>query len=366
MKKTLLAAALALGFAGVAQAETSVTLYGIIDTGIGYTRFKADDIKSTKTGLYDSVQSGNRWGLKGTEDLGNGLKAIFQLESGFTLTDGRSAQGGRLFGREASLGLQGDSWGTVKFGRQTNVASQFLSSVASPFGDAFSEAHIGNTFTSLSTVRADNVVSYVSPSFSGFRFGLGYSFNINGQQNWDVKGTAFNPDDDNIKLITTGVLYANGPLAIGASYDQLDAEIWESKVKSWAVAASYDFEVVKLHLGVGQDRKGTLAGRSATGIPGASVATGYVHEDYKATNYSVGLTAPVGAGNLMVGWQGSRLSSGDYRDLREKGKQNLYSLGYTYDLSKRTNLYAVGTYGTGYAFSDTKVTQAIVGLRHRF
>jgi len=74
----------------------------------------------------------------------------------------------------------------------------------------------------------------------------------------------------------------------------------------------------------------------------------------------------VGAGSLMVGWQSSRLSSGDFKDGAEKDSQNLYSLGYTYDLSKRTNLYAVGTYGTGYAFTDTKVTQAIVGLRHRF
>ncbi len=367
MKKTLLAAALALGFAGVAQAETSVTLYGIIDTGIGYTRFKHDSgVKATRTGFYDSVQSGNRWGLKGTEDLGNGLKAIFQLESGFTLSDGRHAQGDRLFGREASIGLQGDSWGTLKFGRQTNIASQFLGGVASPFGDAFAEAHIGNTFTSMSTVRADNVISYVTPSFSGFRFGVGYSFNVNAKQNWDVKGTAVNPDDSNVKLVTAGLLYANGPIAIGASYDQLDTELVDDKAKAWNIAGSYDFEVVKLHLGFGQERDGTISGRGANLGGGFDISAPLFLEGYKANNYSVGLSAPVGAGSLMVGWQSSRLSSGDFKDGAEKDSQNLYSLGYTYDLSKRTNLYAVGTYGTGYAFTDTKVTQAIVGLRHRF
>src|SRR5690625_2859121 len=188
MKKTLLAAALAVGFAGVAQAETSVTLYGVVDTGVGYTRFKHDDgFKATRTGLYDGVQAGNRWGLRGSEDLGNGLRAIFQLESGFTLSDGESAQGGKLFGREASLGLQSDAWGTLKFGRQTNFASQWLGGVASPFGDAFKEGHIGASFTSMATVRSDNMITYATPNFSGFRFGVGYSFNTNGAQEWDVK-----------------------------------------------------------------------------------------------------------------------------------------------------------------------------------
>lgn len=371
MKKTLLAAALAVGFAGVAQAETSVTLYGIVDTGIGYTQFKDkdSDLKATRTGLSDGVQSGNRWGLKGSEDLGNGLKAIFQLESGFNINNGEHLQNDRLFGRQATLGLSSDSWGTVNFGRQTNIASQFLGSVASPFGNAFKEAHIGASFRSMATVRADNVVSYVTPNFSGFQFGIGYSFNVNGDQSWDVKNAATNPDDDNVKLITTGLRYANGPLAVGVSYDQLDSENYASKVKAYNVAASYDFEIVKLHLGWGQERKGVLANQrvnfgGTTAWQGVSM--GYVDDSFKTNNYSVGLSAPLGAGKIMAGWQSSRLASGAFRDAQDKSSQNLYSLGYTYDLSKRTNLYAVGTYGTGYAYQNVRVTQGIVGLRHQF
>ncbi|WP_139161987.1 porin, partial [Acinetobacter baumannii] len=97
MKKTLLAAALMAGFAGVAHAETSVTLYGILDGGIGYQKVKGTDgyaqqanepeINSKRTGLINGIQSGNRWGLKGSEDLGDGLRAVFVLESGFTLAD---------------------------------------------------------------------------------------------------------------------------------------------------------------------------------------------------------------------------------------------------------------------------------------
>ena len=389
MKKTLLAAALAVGFAGVAQAETSVTLYGIVDTGIGYTQFKEknapagrDNLKATRTGLYDGVNSGNRWGLKGSEDLGNGLKAVFVLESGFNLSNGTQAQGDssndRLFGRQATLGLASDSWGAINFGRQTNIASQFLGSIASPFGDAFQEAAIGRSFTSLATVRADNVVSYVTPSFSGFQFGVGYSFNANGSQRWDVKnlpaGVA-NPDDSNITLITTGLRYANGPLAIGASYDQADSENLAKKIKAYNVAASYDFEVLKLHLGWGQERNGTFTVRGVnfgTGLDGrfgglgAANGVGDEMEGYKTNNYVVGLSAPLGSGKVMAAWQSSRLSSGAFKDDADKNSQNLFSLGYTYNLSKRTNLYAVGTYGNGYAFADVRVTQGIVGLRHQF
>ncbi|NLJ62864.1 MAG: porin, partial [Alcaligenaceae bacterium] len=162
MKKTLLAAALMAGFAGIAQAETSVTLYGILDGGIGFQQLKGStaaetspffvdekekkvaapwyadrtSFKNKRTGLIGGIQSGNRWGLKGSEDLGNGLRAVFVLESGFNIANGDQLQGGRLFGRQATLGLAGDSWGQLDFGRQTNIASKYFGSI-DPFGTAF-------------------------------------------------------------------------------------------------------------------------------------------------------------------------------------------------------------------------------------
>lgn len=113
MKKTLLAAALLAGFAGVAQAETSVTLYGIIDTGLGYNKISGaqnEAANGSRFGMINGVQNGSRWGLRGSEDLGDGLRAVFQLESGFNSGNGTSAQGGRLFGRQATVGLASDSW----------------------------------------------------------------------------------------------------------------------------------------------------------------------------------------------------------------------------------------------------------------
>jgi len=129
MKKTLLAAALLAGFAGAASAQSSVTLYGIIDIGLQYQSISAENvnpqINSSRFGMTNGTQSGSRWGLRGTEDLGNGLRAVFVLESGFDSANGNSAQGSRLFGRQSTLGLASNQWGQVDFGRQTNMASKY-------------------------------------------------------------------------------------------------------------------------------------------------------------------------------------------------------------------------------------------------
>src|SRR5690606_27055384 len=284
MKKTLLAAALTVGFFGVAHAETSVTLYGIIDTGIGYNKVEVGDTDAKKVGLINGVQSGSRWGLKGTEDLGDGLQAVFQLENGFDSSTGYGAQDDRMFGRHATIGLQGDSWGRLDLGRQTNIASKYFADVASPFGASFGQANIGATFGSANTVRWDNMVMYQTPNFSGFQFGVGYSFNTNGNQEWDVDGF----EDDNNKGLTTGLRYANGPIGAALTYDQIDNDFVDAKVKAWNIGLSYDFEVVKLHAGFGQTKDGWIAGQNfGAGAPSRSQFV----DGLEANLYTVGLSA---------------------------------------------------------------------------
>jgi predicted porin len=117
MKKTILAAAALGSFSIVAQAQSSVTLYGLLDAGITYANKVATSTGHDSLVKYgDGVASGSRWGLRGTEDLGGGLKAIFVLESGFSTGDGTSGQGGALFGRQAFVGLAKDGIGSVTFG----------------------------------------------------------------------------------------------------------------------------------------------------------------------------------------------------------------------------------------------------------
>ncbi|OZI48228.1 porin [Bordetella genomosp. 4] len=367
MKKTLLAAALLAGFAGVAQAETSVTLYGIIDTGIGYNKVKGDGWDSgSRVGMINGVQNGSRWGLRGTEDLGDGLQAVFQLESGFNSSNGNSAQGGRLFGRQATIGLQSDSWGRLDLGRQTNISSKYFGSI-DPFGAGFNQANIGVGLSAANTVRYDNLVLYQTPSFSGFQLGVGYSFNAD-----DNSDSSFRTND-NTRAITAGLRYQNGPLNVAFSFDQLSAphdEDEDAKPRMYAIGGSYDFEVVKLALAYGRTTDGWFAGQGINGtsfLPGQNgLGSNMFADGFKSNTYMVGLTAPIGGASKLFGsWQmvdpsNDKLTGGDET-------MNVFSLGYTYDLSKRTNLYAYGSYIKNYAFlDDVKSTAVGVGIRHRF
>ncbi|PLC51659.1 porin [Pollutimonas subterranea] len=372
MKKTLLAAALIAGFAGVAQAETSVTLYGILDGGIGYQKIEGGDATAKRTGMINGIQSGNRWGVKGSEDLGNGLRAVFQLESGFDLGTGLSAQGtsgpngeGRLFGRQATLGLAGDSWGQLDLGRQTNIASKYFGAI-DPFGLGFNQANVGTTFSSVNTVRYDNMVMYQTPNFSGFQFGVGYSFNTGGGQGWDIDAPGVtNPDDSNNKAITTGLRYANGPIAVALTYDQAKREIDDVTVKQWNIGGAYDFEIVKAHAAFGQTRNGLFSSGISDELRINSF-TG-VQEGLKVNSYMVGLSAPIGNGKVLASWQMADPRSNPDSFAGDMEKTQIYSLGYTYGLSKRTNLYAIGSYAkNAYFADDAKSTLVGVGVRHQF
>ncbi|MFY3140240.1 porin [Achromobacter xylosoxidans] len=377
MKKTLLAAALLAGFAGVAQAETSVTLYGIIDTGIGYNKISgAGDLNGSRIGMINGVQNGSRWGLRGSEDLGDGLRAVFQLESGFNSGNGNSAQDGRLFGRQATVGLASDSWGQLDFGRQTNIASKYFGSI-DPFGAGFNVANIGTGMSAANTARYDNMVMYQTPSFSGFQFGVGYSFSAD-DRNSDARRSGFRTAD-NVRAITTGLRYVNGPLNVALSYDQLKAsnkqfqEEVDATPRSYMIGGSYDFEVVKLALAYARTTdgwfttsnpagaSGTLANGNDLGFTNNAFADGF-----KANSYMLGLSAPIGGASSLFGsWQ--RVDPSNDKLTGDDSTMNVYSLGYTYDLSKRTNLYAYGSYSKNYAFNDgVKATAVGVGLRHRF
>ena len=373
MKKTLLAAALLAGFAGVAQAETSVTLYGIIDTGLGYNKISGgpDAINGSRFGMINGVQNGSRWGLRGSEDLGDGLRAVFQLESGFDSGNGKSGQNSRLFGRQATIGLASDSWGQLDFGRQTNISSKYFGSI-DPFGAGFGQANIGVSLSAANTVRYDNMVLYQTPSFSGFQFGLGYSFNADDQ---NARQTGWRTAD-NTRAITTGLRYVNGPLNIAFSYDQLNASnnLTQTEVdatpRMYALGASYDFEVVKLSLAYARTTDGWFGGQGVSGPAGnINFGNNIFADGFKANSYMVGLSAPIGGASKLFGsWQmvdpsNDRLNTAPGAD----ETMNVFSLGYTYDLSKRTNLYAYGSYAKNYAFiDDVKSTAVGVGIRHRF
>ncbi|WP_394756344.1 porin, partial [Rhodoferax sp.] len=173
MKKSLIALAV-LAASGAAMAQSSVTLYGVADIG-----FAREDNGTATTNRLDSGNlNGSRWGLKGVEDLGGGLKAIFTLEAGFALDTGAQASGTSFFNRQSFVGVTSD-WGTVKLGRQMNPVYATASTWDS-FGDAL--AGDSSRLFSYNGSRTDNMVSYnyASNGFYGeLQYGLGEVANNN-------------------------------------------------------------------------------------------------------------------------------------------------------------------------------------------
>ncbi len=204
MKKSLLALAVMGAFAGVAQAQSSVTLYGIIDEGFNInTNSGGKHLYNLSSG----VLSGSRWGLRGAEDLGGGLKAVFVLENGFDINTGALLQGGLMFGRQAYVGLSSSQSGTVTFGRQYDAVVDNVGplEVADQWG-GYIAAHPGDLDNFNNAYRTNNTVKYTSANYAGLTFEGTYSFG----------GAA--GDFTHNQIWSLGASYNNGPLALGAAY----------------------------------------------------------------------------------------------------------------------------------------------------
>jgi predicted porin len=190
-----------------ASAQTSVTLYGLLDDGITYT----NNVNGHTSWRADQgfAQSG-RWGLKGAEDLGNGLSAIFQLENGFDVNSGRTGQGGREFRRQARVGLRSIQFGTLTMGRQYDSMVDFVGPLTSnggwagaPFSHPFDNDNTDNSF------RVNNSIKYTSPTYAGLIAGGMYAMSNNAgfsdNRTWSV-----------------GAGYKQGPLLVGVAYLKAD------------------------------------------------------------------------------------------------------------------------------------------------
>ena len=246
MKKSLLALALGSLFAGSAFAQSSVTLYGIVDQSVRYTT-NSDAANHSQVQLTNGAVTNSRWGLKGSEALGNNLKAIFQLENGFDPDTGRANQSNRLFGRQAYVGLSGD-FGAIKLGRQYTEGFNF-------FGD-YDPLTIGNYTANawpffLTKFRNDNVISY-SGSFQGLSVGASYGF---GETPGSfTKGTATTNSYWGARAS-----YETGPFGFGGVYQEVRDQAG-NKQQMWGAAGKVGFGAAKLFAGYigGKDRTGSL------------------------------------------------------------------------------------------------------------
>ena len=325
MKKSLLALTLLSAFAGATYAQSSVTVYGLVDLGVGSER----NGTTTKTSLLSGVQSGSRLGFKGTEDLGGGMAAIFQLENGFSADTGAAAQGGLLFGRRATVGLTGN-FGAINAGRRNTPYFNAMDSV-----DPMAVGFAGNATNIFATtgIRMNNSIIYTSPNLSGVTGELAYGFG-------EVAG-----DTAASRQIGASIAYVGGPVSIALAHHNANDATASDSAKNTVITGKYDFNVAIAHLAYARN-----------------TGTGTVDNN----DLLVGVTLPFGAHSVMA----SYIRKDDKSVANADAKQA--ALAYTYALSKRTNLYAsyakitndnTATYKTNGGFGDR---EANIGIRHKF
>ena len=301
MQKKLIALAVAGLVSAPAFAQSNVTIYGVADAAVGFGGHGDNDY----SGIVAGALSGSRIGFKGTEDLGNGLKAVFTLEQGFDIGNGNEHVDGKQFSLQAYVGLSG-AFGTVSLGRQyaPGYFFQYDATAGASVGpQSILSNGAGMSITPNSRARWDNSVAYTG-SFSGLTARAIYSMN--------AVETDPNPNDDDAYGLSLD--YANGPLSVGGVY-QVKQNNTEDQ-EEWGIGGSYDFGVVQV-LG------------SYQAVDGLGFAKGA-----EGDLWQVGVAVPVGAAGKV------HLAYGEFDrdDLNNRGAES-YSIAYTHALSKRTTAY---------------------------
>lgn len=331
MKKTLIALAVLGSVAGVAQAQSALTIYGKLDLGV--TKLSGDASDAAKATKLQGNHS-SRLGFKGTEDLGGGLSALFQFENRFNADTGTQA-GDALFSGPAYVGLAG-GFGSVKLGRNWSTVDSVSSAAIDPFeGDG-----IGG-LNALTRARINNSVTYYTPEFSGFGAQAQY---ILGEQ--PAGAVAAGTDNDGYAVAAT---YNNGPIYLGLGYGR-EENSNDSDV--WGVSGSYAFGPAKIALGYDQ--------RENEEVPNTE----------KTKNLVVAGTYEIGAGLVKAAYNQTRDGADNTAITGFSGtfdKIQKVSIGYQHNLSKRTSLYAdiARTKVTNPSVSDT-ANGVGVGVTHNF
>jgi GBP family porin len=381
MKKAVMLAALTGAFTTAAHAQSSVTLYGIIDAGVTYISNQGGHSNWQAT---DGAINTSRWGLRGSEDLGSGLKAIFTLENGFNVDTGGLRQDGRLFGRQAFVGLSGDQYGAVTLGRQYDSVVDYLGPLALTgtqyggtfFAHPFDNDNLDNDF------RIDNSVKFQSANYNGFKFGALYGFSN--------EAGAF----ANNRAYSFGASYNYSGLTVAAGYLQLNSDVTSAAVtntngaldgdntffagrqRTWGAGVKYVFGPATAGFVFTQTLLNQAFGISAgqSGVTGGIALNG---GSARFNNYEVNghyyITPAISVAGAYTYTDGS-LNGAD-------PKWNQVNIQLAYLLSKRTELYVQGEYqhviedgaaigaminGLSAASDSTSQTAVTIGMRHTF
>ncbi|MGN6087629.1 porin [Trinickia sp.] len=374
-----------LGAAGAAHAQTSVTLYGVIDNSLTYVHNANGNKNLWALGNASGGDlAGTRWGLKGQEDLGGGLAAIFQLENGFNPQDGSLGQSNattrRIFGRQAFVGLTSQTYGTLTLGRQYDPVVDMVQGITADnyFGSAF--ATPGDVDNYDNSSRTDNAIKYVTPNYAGFQAEAMYAFggvagSTGSGQTWSVAAS-----------------YTNGPIAAAAGYFHADNTntLTNGLRSGWTSTSGGTFDgpingdyVTAKSIGIAR-----VAGQYTVGP--FTLGASYSNAQYKPDGFSAyRATEKYNSGSGFLNYQATPalLVGVGYTYMKSSGDSSATyhqaSLGADYNLSKRTDVYLVGAYqhASGnvaggvaaqasigsYGYNGTSSQELVaLGLRHKF
>ncbi|HVW48777.1 MAG TPA: porin [Trinickia sp.] len=375
-----------LGAAGAAHAQSSVTLYGVIDTSLTYVHNASGNQHLWALGNSSGGDlAGTRWGIKGQEDLGNGLAAIFQLENGFDPSNGRNGQGNREFGRQAFVGLTSSQFGTVTLGRQYDPVVDLVQAITADnyFGSAFSTPGDVDNYDNSS--RTNNAIKFQSISYAGLQFEAMYAFggvagSTGAGQTWSLAAA-----------------YNNGPLGLAAGYFHADNSNtlasglrtgWNSTSDGTFDSNINNFYATAKSIGIAR-----LAAQYTVGP--FTMGASYSNAQYKPDGFSAfGSSEKFNVGQGFLNYQATPalLLGLGYTYTKSSGDTSATyhqaSLGADYSLSKRTDVYLVGAYQhasgqtrdpvTGgvtnaqasigsYGYNGTSSQELVaLGLRHKF
>ncbi|WP_261513351.1 porin [Burkholderia multivorans] len=351
--RTALTSGVAFAVAAPAFAQSSVTLYGIVDNGIGYQN-SATTVGSTSGGkslvkLNQGVWAGSRFGLKGTEDLGGGTKAIFTLESGFNSGTGAAQYADAMFGRQAWVGLTNATYGTLTAGRQYASYYQTMA----PFSPitwitGYYGAHPGDVDGLDTIYRANNTIEYTSPKWYGLT--LSGSYSLGGVAGSTNAGSTW----------ATGIQYAAGPLGVGVAFERINNSntaggTWGansttsnggSQIGVSAVTNGYQTAKAQQRFAVGLSYRfsdawdATATYTNTQYIPGA--ASKFFNTAIFNTAGAVLHWKPSAVWDFGAGYAYTRATESN--GITDSAQYHQFNLSQYYSLSKRTGLYLLEAY----------------------
>lgn len=327
MKKSLIALAV-LAASGAAMAQSSVTLYGIADVWVGSIKSDNGTTSTTTTSMVSGGVSTSRWGLKGSEDLGGGLKAEFMFEQGVNVDTGAAAG----FSRHAWVGFAG-GFGAIRLGKTSTPYDDYAAGSNAAFDSDLAPVNLGGYATTGYSGKTDNTIKYVAPNMGGFSGAFSYAMD-------EKVATA-------AEITSFGLTYAGGPLAAFVAYQEEDMSTTGNDTAFLRAGVNYNFGMGTAKLAYGQ----------VTDIGNVSGAD--------MDELQLGLDFPLSSNLILSG----SYALGDYNAKAGDFEKNGFALAVAYVMSKRTTLYGgFGTVKTDFAGStpDADVSAVAIGVKHTF